>query len=144
MDRRFIFYGFSAALFAVGLLVAADALVESDEERLEPLAGALLEEGVDARIDAVLRWTDPETTPVAIGRSTFGEGRQAALESALRERLSPLLEADGELVQQSVRVREDRASVALRLRDSTAELHDVSFALRRHGQGWLIERIRVL
>jgi hypothetical protein len=144
MRTRFAVYAVIATL-AIGLVAfAADALVVSDTEALEPLADDLASQN---GADAILRWVDLSREPVTIERGRdadlFEEQEEAALADALADVLSAFASSDAEIVQQSVSVEGDRASVATRVRAEGA-LHDARLELTRNGQGWLLSRVRML
>lgn len=139
-------YAVVATLLIGGVAFAADALVESDRERLAELASDLTEGRAVARTDAVLRWTDLSRAPVSVTRdgrvSRFDERDDHRLAESFARALAPFTSEDLEVVQRSVSVDGDRAVVAVRAR-SGGELQDVSFRLTRSGQGWVVTHLRV-
>jgi hypothetical protein len=145
MRSRFVVHALFATLAIGGIAFAADALVETDEEQLGQLVEDLTAGSTGARVDAVLRWTDlsRETISVRQGRavSRFEEQDDHALADELTDALAPFAASALEVVQRTVQVQGDRATVALRVR-SEGQLHDASFRLARSGQGWLITDVR--
>lgn len=141
---RFVLYAVIATLAVGGTALAADALVESDTERLEQLADELDEgEGVDA----VLRWSDPERAEVSVGAGdarsrVYGEGDDVALSEAVTRALAPLDTDDLDVVQRSVTVDGDRGTIALRAR-ADGDAVNATLRLARNGQGWLVTSVRV-
>lgn len=145
MRSRFVLHALAATLLVGGIAFAADALVETDEEQVTELIDDLTQGSAVARVDAVLRWTDlsRESVSIASGRSVdrFDEQDEHALAEQLGEALAPFSSSSLEVVQRSVRVDGDRATVAVRVR-ADGELHDASFRLSRNGQGWLVTDVR--
>lgn len=135
-----------ASMSIFGVALAADALVESDEEYVDELADALTSPRADRRVDALLAWVDPTRAPLTIraggrtdriGESDEDPGR------LIRDALTAFTVESIEVVQRSVRVEGDRAQVALRVR-SDGEIVDAQFALLRDGQSWLVDEVRIL
>lgn len=145
MRSRFLVHVLVATVSIGGIAVAADALVETDREQLEQLAGDLVETRAGARTDAVLRWIDVSREEVAIARgrsiARFGEDNEHRLADALASALAPFEADDLELVQKSVSVDGDRGTVAVRVR-AEGEIADVTFRLTRSGQGWIVTDVR--
>ncbi|MDQ3034274.1 MAG: hypothetical protein M3Y87_17840 [Myxococcota bacterium] len=143
---RFTVWGIAATLGVGCVALAADALVESDQEQIAEMADALVGPRVERRTDAVLAWVDPtrvELTLRADGEtSRFGEYDDDP-GAAIRDALEPLSRGPLDVVQRSVSVEGDRARVALRVR-SEGEIVDAQLALRRDGQSWLLDEIRIL
>lgn len=141
---RFAVWGLAATIAVGGVALAADALVESDEEQIGELADALVGPRAERRVEAVLAWVDPGRSPLTVradGRTElFGENDDDP-GAAIRDALAPLTERELEVVQRSVRVDGDRGHVALRVR-SQGEIVDAQLGLRRDGQSWLVESVR--
>lgn len=134
-----------ATTFCVGgVAVAADALVVSDEERLDELADEMIDGSSEDRVDGVLRWTDLSRVPLQLesqGRTRRYEDEDGfRLADGIAEALAPLDAGELDVVQRSVRVDGDRATVSVRLRADHA-IHDVTLQLVRNGQGWLVRRL---
>lgn len=143
---RFAVWGLVATVAIGGVALAADALGESDQERIDELADAMVGTHADRRADAVLAWVDPTRVEVTVqaGRSSerFGD-LDADPGDAIRDALAPLASGSIEVVQRSVSVEGDRGRVALRVR-SDGEIVDAQLGLRRDGQSWLVDEVRVL
>lgn len=143
--NRFVLYGLVATLVIGGVAFAADALFVSEHEELEQLASDLTRPDADERVDAVLRWTDPSREPVTLTRGRdvqrFEEQDDYGLAQGLGDALAPFDAGDLEVVQRSVRIDGDRATVAVRVRGD-GELHDATLRLARSGQGWLVTDVR--
>ena len=144
MQSRFVLYSVLATFLIGGFAFVADALVVSDEERLGELAEALAEGAPSDRDDAVMRWVDLSREPVSVRQHgaarDFAEEDAFRLEREVETALDPFLDPRAELVQRSVNVDGDRATVAVRVRQA-GEVHDASFQLVRSGQGWLVARL---
>ncbi|MEZ4338811.1 MAG: hypothetical protein R3B82_19510 [Sandaracinaceae bacterium] len=128
MRLRLFTYAALVAAFVGGTALVADALTVTDEEQLEGLVDAL----VESPEDALGEWTDPSLVPV----DAQVDGRHASVSAALAR----LGGEDVEVVQRSVDLRGDRASVAVRVRVD-GELADASFRLERHEDRWLIRHV---
>ncbi len=142
---RLSVWGFAASVAIFGVAFVADALVQSDEEYVGELADALVGPRADRRIDAVLAWVDPTRAPLTVRADghtdRFGEAEDPS--ALVRDVLAPFDAESIDVVQRSIRIEGDRARVALRVR-SEGEIVDAQFALRRDGQSWLVDEIRLL
>jgi hypothetical protein len=135
-------------LFVVGsVVVVADALVVTDEERLDAFVDSVTGEVETRRIDAALGYVDISRVPVEVlvGDETdyYEEGREVDLAERARQTLAPFQGDDVRLLQKSIEIDGERALVALRIgtRGGTA---NVQFRMVRRGDGWLVSRVRVL
>jgi len=145
MRPRFIVHAVIATFLIGGVALAADALVETDEEQLAELAADLTDGRADARPDAVLRWTDLSREKVEVTRggqvTRFDEHDDHRLAQSVARALAPFAAEDLEVVQRSVSVNGDRATVAVRAR-AGGEIVNATFKLARSGQGWLVTHLR--
>ena len=145
MQSRLVIHGLILSLLVGGFAVAADALVVSDEERLEQLADELTAAPPDERVSGVLRWVDlsRETVRIEDGERVrrYRDDDGHRLADDLFAALEPFTAEDLEVVQRSVRVDGDRGTVAARVRVD-GEIHDATFRLVRSGQGWLVAGVR--
>lgn len=143
---RFAVWGLAATVAVGGVALAADALVETDEEQVSEVADALVGPREDRRLDAVLARVDSTRAPVTVragGRADrFGEYDEDPGD-AIREALAPLASGPIDVVQRSISVEGDRARIALRVRHDGA-LVDAQLALVRDGQSWLVDDVRRL
>lgn len=131
------------ATLALGT-AAADAMVETDVERLDEVAAVLTRPDADSRVDGLLAWADPAREPVYVsaGRSHYRVDDGADLPDALHEALGPLGQSGPlEVLQDDVSVRGETGTVALGARID-GERVDVTLTLRREGQGWLLAGVR--
>lgn len=136
----------SVALFLLLGTAVADAMVETDEERVVAVADVLLRDRADTRVDGLLAWSDPDRQPVyvTLGRERSRIDDSADLRDALHDALAEFdTDAAVELVQRDVEVSGETATVTLRAR-AEGEPVDVTITLRREGQGFLISGVRVL
>ncbi|MFK7984715.1 MAG: hypothetical protein AB8I08_01710 [Sandaracinaceae bacterium] len=145
MRSSILLYGAIASLVLGAGVLTADALVTTDEEHLEELCDDVTERDADARVGAIMTWTDLSRQPLEISdrgrRERYEERDEAALSHDLEGVLAPLTDPDLEILQRSVEVDDDRATIAIRTR-SGGETHNTTFRLTRNGQGWLITRLR--
>lgn len=136
----------SVLLFLVLGTAVADAMVETDEERLSEVAEVLVRDNADMRVDGLLAWSDPDRQPVYVteGRSRTRIDDPSDLPDALHAALSAF-DADQpvEVVQRDVSISSETATVSLRAR-AAGERVDVTITLRREGQSYLISGVRVL
>lgn len=141
---RFAIWGLVATLGVGGVALAADALVESDEERIADVADALTDPRPERRIDALLTWVDPTRVDVLVRADgtaeRFGEDDGDPAD-AIRSALAPLADESLDVVQRSIEVEGDHARVALRVRSGGAVV-DTLVGLRRDGQAWLVDDVR--
>jgi hypothetical protein len=136
----------SVLLFLVVGTAVADAMVETDEERLTEVADVLVRDDADMRVDGLLAWSDPDRQPVYVseGRTRTRIDDSADLPEALHAALGAF-DADQpvEVVQRDVSISQETATVSLRAR-ADGERMDVTITLRREGQSYLISGVRVL
>ena len=128
MRVRLFTYALVAAGFVGGGALTVDALTTTDEEQLEALIDALVESPDVAMMD----WSDPSAAEV---EAQVG-GRRAAGADAM----ASLRGDDVEIVQRSVQVDGDRASVAVRARVD-GRLADARLRLSRHEDRWLVRHV---
>ncbi|HJK96044.1 MAG TPA: hypothetical protein RMF84_02425 [Polyangiaceae bacterium LLY-WYZ-14_1] len=133
-----------------GVAFTADALVQTDEERVATLVDGLQGTVTDRRLDRALRWVDLARQPVALvgpdGVEWFEDAEDGgALRERIRDAVGPYLGARARMIQRSVRVGGDDATLAVRV-SIDGELADVQVRLRRQPDDdrWLVRRIRVL
>ncbi len=144
--RKLAFHLLIALVAVGGVAAVADALVVTDEERLETFAEDLSGDILPERIDAALGYFDPDRQPVEVvtdgQRLFFAEGEGADLAAEVRAVLAPHGQQEATLLQRAIELRDDDARVALRLRTSE-DVVDATFDLRKHGERWFVRRVRV-
>ena len=147
MVRSLLYYGVIGAVALAGVLVAVDAIVVTDQERLEGFVDGVTGDVSGDRIDNALSWTnlDAEPVEVVVGDQPrlYAEGEEVDLAEDAREVLAPLEGESVRLLQDAIEIQGTSARVALRV--STSEgVCDVQYLMRKHGEDWLVTRVRVL
>lgn len=130
---------------AIGGWIALDALIVTEEERLEAFADAIAGTVEPAHVDQVIRdWTDPAREPLTV--TAFGRRETYEDVDSLREdALSALRSYEGEdltRLSQDLETAQDRAHLSLRL-VSGRGLVDLEVELRKHGERWVVSELRV-
>jgi len=143
MSQKVLVQGILVLALVLGLSAVADALVMTDEERLEGFVDQVT--STSERLDATLRYVDTMRVPVelVVGRSsnTYEDDYQLAEEA--RSALQGFEAQSAELLQDTIEIRGDRALVALRWSTPEGAL-STQFRFVRRGDGWVISRLRVL
>ncbi len=144
--RPFVIYALTLLTMIGGFAAVGDALVVTDEERLDELVESLVSAPAGERVDRALDFAAPAREPVELlarGRANrFGDGDEVDLANRARQLLAPF-EVDGiDVVQRSIDIRGESARVVVRARSGEGYINAL-FDLRRHGERWLIERLRV-
>ncbi len=133
------------ALAVAGVAIVADALVVTDEERLDAFVDDVTGDG--ARVTRALGYADPSRVPVEVvhgdALDVYGDGQEVDLADEAHDALSALNEREATLVQKTIEIRGDNALVALRLQTGDGPV-SAQFRLVRRGDGWLLSRVRVL
>lgn len=144
VDRRRLVIIGGALAAVVGIWWALDALVVTEEERLEAFVDDVTGTVSTERIDRALEWVDPSTEPVEIrvmGRTSYYE-QMGPLRERARDALAFLEGDDLRTLQQGIEVTEDRAVVSLRLLGDRGMVQ-VEFTLRQHGDRWLVAEVQI-
>jgi hypothetical protein len=143
---RIVLYSLVVGLLVGGVVTVADAMVITDEEKLEAFLDEVTRSRGGDRVGRALHFADPNREPVAVafdgGVRRFEDGQEVELEGALRSALGVFGAPELEPVQEDVELRGEDARVAVRVR-TDAGLTDAQFELRRHDDGWLIRRVAV-
>lgn len=131
----------AAAVLCLGCVAAvADALVVTDQERLEAFVEALSGEVSSARIDDALSFAQTDQLPFTLragsDEHTY-DNRDAELARRVRRNVEPFLGTDAELVQHDIRVDGDFADVHLRVR-TTGGTISAAIELEKVDGRWLI------
>jgi hypothetical protein len=128
-----------------GVAVAADVLVHSEREQLDGFVDAVTHSVLNDRLDGALGFVDPAVVPLKLVHS--GEAQEfedrAQLGDAVRGALGVFDSGEQELLQQAVTIDGERATVTTRMGDAAYE-QTVIYDLVRHGDRWLIRRVRTL
>lgn len=140
----------AAALTAavVGGALLYDALVLSDEERLEELVAAVSGPVTAARITSAReRWIDLERQPFevsALGRvALYRSGDDAALDERASDAARTLAGSRLRTLTRGIAIDGDRAVVSMRVLDDRSGMAQLEWTLERHGDDWLLARLRV-
>ncbi len=146
MTQRIIFY-LAISLMSIGSVAfAVDAMVVTDEERILTFIETVTGEVRADRIDAALHYVDPVRQPVEITigeqRDTYSAAQSLNLTTRTREALEPMLGKQIRLIQHHLQIDNDRVHVTLRAATPSGAFN-VFFTLARHGDGWLIQRMRL-
>lgn len=130
-----------------GVAVAADALVVTPREELDGFLEAVSRGQPMARTDAVIQHMDPELVPLRLSAdgklSRFGSGDNTELAESVRQVLGVFDSPRQELLQHSIKVEGERASVTTRMGDSSYE-QSVIYELALKDGRWLIRSLRAL
>lgn len=133
-------YGPIVALLVLGGALAADAAVVSDEEVLDGLVDELTSADPDDRIAAVLERVDATVRLQRDGSVQEYSNDDPRLADDLGRALEPFEAADLDVVQRSVRVDGDRATVAVRAR-AHGRLTDASLQLALSEGSWVVTAV---
>lgn len=129
------------------MAVAADALVTTEREELDGFIDDVTRDKPDARIDGALGYLNPSLISVKLSAEgavrEYSAGESGALSDAVRGALGVFDSADQDLLQESVRVEGNRATVTTRMGDSGYE-QTVIYDLVRRDERWLVRSLRVL
>jgi len=131
----------------IGLLWwGADALIVTDEERLEALVDLATSPLDGEVITAAAEWTDPGRQPVevsAFGMSrVYGAGSEEDLAAMGRSSLSPYYGTSFRDLSRSIEVEDDHGAISMRLM-SDQGMVQVRVQLVKHGDDWLVAQLRV-
>lgn len=131
----------AAAVLCLGCVAAvADALVVTDQERLEAVVDALSGEVSSERIDDALSFAQTDQLPLTLragSRERTYDDRDAELARRIRQGIEPLVGTEAELVQHDIRVDGDEADVHLRVRTVRGTI-SAAIELEKVDGRWLI------
>lgn len=135
-----------AAALAVVAVVAYRSLAVTDRDRIERFTEAVSGEVTPARVEAALRYVDPDRQPVEVSAyestESHGAGQRDALRERVRARLRPFEGRTFRVLRRSITVSGRSASVSMQLFSSEgAPLAE--YVLQKHGDDWLVETARV-
>lgn len=124
--------------------IAYDVLVVTDQERVEALLDDVTGTMGPEKVSRALRWVDVDRQPLDVSAygdaRSYSPGQGSELETKARESLRRFDGTTFRMLRRSVEVTGNDAHVTLQLigDDSMA---NVDFALRKHGEDWLISRL---
>jgi hypothetical protein len=134
-------------LTLAGIVVTADALVTTPKEQVERFLDEVSAPRVDQRVDAALSYANPSHVPCRLNAdgdvSSFDEGEASRLGEALRSALSVFDSEQQALLQKSIEVADDKATITTRIGDNEYE-QTVIYHLVRDDERWLLRTVRVL
>lgn len=138
----------AALLLLVGVVVAYDALVVSDEERIEALADDVTGPVTDARMNAARgRWIDLGRQPFevsAFGRTElYRAGDEAALDARAASALRTLSGSRLRAITSSVELQGERGTLTMRVLDDRNGMAQLSWSLAKRGDDWLLARLAI-
>ena len=143
---KFVVHGAVVLSLLLGAAAVADALVVTDQERLDAFAEALSGVVEVDQIDEGLAYVDLEHEPLLLttpdGEWEFGRGDGADLGSRVRDALAPYMGSSVDEVQRSVEIDGEEARVAVRLRTPEGLLN-ATFDLAKSGERWFVHRARL-
>lgn len=145
MQRRTLLLGAAVAAVGIGGWVAWDALTVTDEERIEAFTSTVVGQVTRTRIDRALEWADPSRQPVEVDargnvRVYDGDGEELARQA--HRGLSRYHGDDVRALSEGIEVEGDEAVVSQRLLTDHGMVN-VEWLLQRHGQDWLVARVRL-
>lgn len=127
--------------------MAADALVVTQREELDGFLEVVTRDDADGRIDGTLSYVSSSLVPVRLTADgkvqRFAGDEGAQLAESLRLVMGVFDSKRQELLQHSVRIDGDHASVTTRMGDTSYE-QTVIYELSRQDERWLIRTIRAL
>lgn len=136
-----------SALSLSGVAVAADALVVTPREELDGFLEAVSRGEPSARTDAVIQHMDPNQQSLRVSADgklqRFGDGESAELAENVRQVLGVFDSPQQELLQHSIKVDGNNASVTTRMGDSSYE-QTVIYELALKEGRWLVRSMRAL
>ena len=145
MTKLMVYVGVASAL-VIGSAALADALVVTDKEHLEAFAESVTGPVSSARVDAALKYVDPNETSVEVVAPTraklFDDTNSLELPAYAHQALAPLKGNSLQLIQRTVSIDGDDGLVAVRVRTSEG-LVNATFKLTRRGKRWLVRRITI-
>jgi hypothetical protein len=143
--RRYLLPALIATLCLTGLVLTADALVTTQREELDSFVEDVTTDRLDQRVDGALSHVNADESSVRIsanGRITEYKD-QTALDDAMRGALSVFDSERQSILQQSVDIDDDRATVVTRIGDNEYE-QTVIYELVRADKRWVVRGIRTL
>ena len=115
-QSRIAVYVVTALSVIFGFVYVADALVETDAERLEGLDARLAAAHGDARVDELVHWAQGESVAVvAQGQRDWIDDDASALRTAIDDAI-PELASSAELVEHEIELTGRRGYLHLQMR----------------------------
>lgn len=130
-----------------GAAVAADVLVVTEAEQLDGFVDLVTAERLETRLDGALGYVEASSVPCRLQQGGDAQDFQAdnagELPDAVRSALSVFDSSEQHLLQHSVRIDGERATVTARMGDASYE-QTVLYDLVRSDDRWLVRRVRTL
>ncbi len=138
----------AAVALVFGVYWIGDALIETDEERLEAVVDLATETMGPDVANRALAWTDPEAQPVelsALGMTRTYDDRNAdELGPDARSRLSRFYGQSFTALSSAIEVVDDRATVSMRLMGEGGMMQvEVRLVRADEDADWLVSHVRV-
>ena len=144
--RRTGFYLLVILSIVVGAAVVTDAVVVTDRERMDDFIESVTGRVSDARIDSALSYANPSEVAMELvhdgRRRRYSDRNASELKPDARKALASLEGSRLHLIQESVSLDGERATIALRVR-TDAGLANTVFDLRRKQNEWFLRRVTV-
>jgi len=145
VKRRTLAYVLGGTAVAVGGWLLLDALIVTEEERIQVFLEAVTGEVTSEKINTALEWVDTDRQPVEVhvmGRSDLYEDDETLHERA-RESMRRFMGQDLRILGESITVEDDRATMRVRVINSQLGIVNAEFDLRKREDVWLVSHVRV-
>jgi hypothetical protein len=145
--KPWVIKGTLGLVVVIGAYVILDTLIVTDEERVREFATALNGPVSTQYVDHLLRWVDLEVHALEVqvrGESfLYRAGERSRLVEEAHRGLSIIMGSRVRTLSRRITIEGDDARVEVRL-FSQGGVRDARFRLRRNGETWLVERVRVM
>lgn len=146
--RRNVWIALGGGAAVIAAVVLYDALVVSDEERLERFVDDVAGQVTEGAIaEGRARWVDLDRQPFELhvfGRpALYRAGEDAALDERAREAARLLDGSRLRVLTSGIVIEGDRATVTMRVLDDRNGMSSLDGSFRKHGDDWLLERLAI-
>jgi hypothetical protein len=145
VQRRSVAYVLLGVVVVIGVGLIVDAVVVTEEERLEVFLDSVTGEVTSEKIASALAWVDTSRQPVEVsvrGQSNLYEDDESLQERA-RDSMRRFIGQDLRILGESIVVEDDRATIHIRVINSQLGMVNVDFDLRKRGEDWLVAKVGV-
>lgn len=146
MDLKRIAFVVAALGGLIGIYMALDALVVSDEEELEAIAEDFSGTITNERVERALTHFDPDVHPIEVNARgiarVYGAGSASDLRRDAMRGLSALMGDTPRKLRGGVSVEENRGQIRMHLVTAQGTAN-VEMRLEREGERWLVSRFQV-
>jgi hypothetical protein len=128
----------------VGVAIAVERAIVTDEERIDELADVVSARIDDEHIDKALEWTDPAREPVEVvvkGQSVRFESK-TELSSVAHAKLAAYHGERLVVLSKSIEVKGERATLSLDTFSRRGRA-TTDYELRKLGERWVVSRVKV-